>query len=228
MYVGLYYSYLSGDNGLSYNLDTSGFDEFSTTIDSYYLFKDTVYAVDYPIIYKKSINDIKWSNFSEGIIPTKVGQGNFFSIADTLFFATEDRIHKSFKGSKWSYTTNWNANGKVISIKNHLFQYFSSLHRTHEASRNWIDILSNFPSQKINVLIANKDRLFAGTNEEIFYSDDLGNSWKSSKKGIQGNPIINLCFIKNDLFATSNNKIFNDYPLLDTWFIPCIFQGSDN
>ncbi len=156
------------------------------------------------VVYRSTDNGITWFDYASGM-PPQATVSSFLGLGNAIYAATDNHGIYTINdvATKWVRLDIDLPEGvdiNAITIANDFFiigTFRQGIFISENGGINWRKPVVPIEKNPIRCLLANKNRVLAGTDAGIYYSPNNGNTWIQSYKEVQING-----------FTTVNNKLY--------------------
>ncbi|MBX7043256.1 MAG: T9SS type A sorting domain-containing protein [Ignavibacteria bacterium] len=204
----------SGDDGNSWSYSNQGLS--LTNVNYVMQYGNSVYCSGFGKVFRSEDNGITWTEFSNGlplsnITSMMIGSGEIFA---TLYGA--GLYSSANNGETWSDQNQGFEGREVNSFVEAVDQHIactndSRLFRTNEEEFDWSESVNGLTGASKNRVCVNNSVLFCAASDNVYRSNDLGNSWNAIgpvsanyiDMAVSGSFVFVITY--NKLYRTSNN-----------------------
>lgn len=182
-------------------------------------------AIVYSIAPSPIDKNIIWAGTDDGLVHVTIDGGKTWKDVTPKALTSWDKISQVDAGHFEKGTAYLAVNAiRKDDMKPHIY-------RTHNFGETWDEVVSGMnPSGPVNVVredVKKKGLLFAGTEREVYFSNNDGESWNSLKMNMPASSIRDLVVHENDLVIGTHGRsiwILDDFSSLRE--IPAAKSGS--
>ncbi|MGB8316563.1 MAG: T9SS type A sorting domain-containing protein, partial [Ignavibacteriaceae bacterium] len=229
---GVFVSFNSGDNWLhrTSNLPRS----FDNNINSVSIHDSLVFVgIGFNGLYYSKDWGLTWNSVDSGFFTTQ--QVVAFTAKGDQYYAglSEVGISRSLnKGQSWKlFNSNlpknifptkfyWDGSYLFLGLFNSS-AYPGGLYRLAPEDSSWVEMNLGINNPSINDIVSGHGRIFAATNNGIFYSIDTSNTWYHSNPNLPFSQVNSLTIVPNNgtLISSSELGVSVSYDLGHSWVL---------